>query len=231
MTKPENSRLVEWIPASLRVRKRAMQAWYGGEPELHLLRDLCPQGCLALDIGANGGVYTWHLSHIAARVIAFEPQPRMAAFLRRSFGSNVRVEEVALSEDEGEASMRIPTGAGEDGRATIEAANSLGAAEVSLLQVATRRLDSYDLTGVGFVKIDVEGHELSVLKGATGLLQRERPTLLVEAEDRHRPDALATLGAFLGRYGYAASLVEDGQLVPVRTGRDVAAYNYVFRAA
>ena len=51
--------------------------------------------------------------------------------------------------------------------------------------VETVPLDELGLSDVGFVKIDVEGFELSVIKGATGLLTRERPNVLVEIEQAH----------------------------------------------
>jgi hypothetical protein len=58
-----------------------------------------------------------------------------------------------------------------------------GSGHTEVVRVAT--LDSFDLHGVGLIKIDVEGAELGVLEGAVETLRRFRPLLLVEIEQRH----------------------------------------------
>ncbi|MBK9757265.1 MAG: FkbM family methyltransferase [Nannocystis sp.] len=81
-----------------------------------------------------------------------------------------RVESCALSDRPGHTSMRVPFGSyGEVkfGRSTIEASNPLShdnVAHIQQIQVELRTLDQYDLRGVGFIKIDVEGHEMAVLR-------------------------------------------------------------------
>ncbi len=148
-------------------------------------------------------------------MIAFEPQPGPAAFIRRGLGSRVRVEQVALSDGEGEVVLRVPRDRMQDGRATIEAANALESLDATEVVVPRRRLDAYDLPRVGFAKIDVEGHELAALEGGRALLARDRPTLLIEAEDRHRPGAVESVAAFLGALGYKGAFLRDGALVPL----------------
>jgi hypothetical protein len=69
---------------------------------------------------------------------------------------------------------------------------------------------------VGFIKIDVEGHELSVIKGATALIRRDSPIILVELEDRHRPDAMRSFSSFLGGLGYGG------------TKRTISPQNFIF---
>jgi hypothetical protein len=56
------------------------------------------------------------------------------------------------------------------------------------MDVPVERLDDQGLSGVSFLKIDVEGHELPVLRGGDELLARDRPVLLVEIEQRHLGD-------------------------------------------
>jgi hypothetical protein len=58
----------------------------------------------------------------------------------------------------------------------------------------------------------VEGHELAVLHGARETIQRNQPNLLVEAEDRHRKNAVADVTAFLQELGYEGFFLLEGSL-------------------
>lgn len=207
--------IVELLPASARLSKRALSAWLGGEPELRLLPRLCRPDEHSLDIGANYGVYAWHLARHSKGVIAFEPQPGPADFLRRALGARVRVEQVALSDGDGEVALRVPRDRMQDGRATIEPGNTLAALDAAEIVVPRRRLDAYDLPRVGFVKIDVEGHELAALAGGRALIVRDQPTLIVEAEDRHRAGAVDSVASFLAGLGYRGAFLKEGALVPL----------------
>ena len=62
---------------------------------------------------------------------------------------------------------------------------SAAGAQVRRHEVETQPLDALDHTNIGFIKIDVEGHEEAVIEGATETLRRERPALLIEIEQRH----------------------------------------------
>lgn len=207
--------IVELLPASARLSKRALTAWMGGEPELRLLPRLCRKDELSLDIGANYGVYTWHLARFSAGVVAFEPQPGPAEFVRRGMGGRVRLEQVALSDSDGEVTLRVPRDRMQDGRATIEPGNALEEIDAVETTVPRRRLDSFDFPRVGFAKVDVEGHELAALRGGRALLERDRPTLLVEAEDRHRSGAVESVAVFLANLGYRGAFLDAGALVPL----------------
>jgi len=65
-------------------------------------------------------------------------------------------------------------------------------------------LDDFDLPAVGFVKIDVEGHEEAVLKGGEKLLARDRPVYMIEIEERHNPGALSRIVQYFNGQEYDA---------------------------
>jgi hypothetical protein len=77
--------------------------------------------------------------------------------------------------------------------------------------VQTTTLDQLSKENVGFVKIDVEGHEMEVLRGAELLLRRQRPTILIEIEERHRPGAIETACGLMASLGYAGFFVFDSR--------------------
>ena len=117
--------------------------------------------------------------------------------------------------------MRLPyghDGTPKFGRSTIDPANCFDPeiiAGTDELEVETRRIDDYDLADVGFIKIDVEGHELAVLAGAAATLARHKPNLLIECNDEHQPDAVERLGAWLAAHEYMAAFVDGRALRPI----------------
>jgi hypothetical protein len=84
--------------------------------------------------------------------------------------------------------------------ASLEACAVPEAALSRTVQVPLRRLDDYAFENVGFIKIDVEGHEESVLRGGLETLQRNRPTLLIEIEERHNSGGLERIREILSQY-------------------------------
>ena len=68
---------------------------------------------------------------------------------------------------------------------------------------------------VAIVKIDVEGHEMRTLEGMTGILEQSHPTLIVELEARHHPDAPQIVFNFLKKYGYEGYFIHRDRLKPL----------------
>jgi FkbM family methyltransferase len=234
--KNSRMRLASLVPSGIRKRRweRKTTARYaaalaaGHEPEAVFLPQLCDRARVSIDVGANLGGYTLLLRKHSARVVAYEPNPHLAARLERVFrrSRSVEVRRCALSDKPGVARMRIPS---DHGRSTIEASNDIGGREASLVDVETRRLDEEALVDVGFIKIDVEGHELAVLRGAGGLLRACGPALLIEASDEHRPDALASIRAFLEPLGYRGYVADNGGKRSVEPS-DASLQNFIFQA-
>ena len=185
--------------------------------------DLLSEGATAVDVGANKGAYTFWMRRAVGprgRVVSIEPQPELAAYLRGVCRSmhweNVRVLEAAASDRAGAASLRVP-GSGVSPGATLESggAQAPGWRE---LRCETVRLDDA-LAGEGriaLLKVDVEGHELPVFRGAAGILARDRPALLFECEERHLSGgAPADCFAFLAALGYSGAFFSPRGLRPV----------------
>jgi FkbM family methyltransferase len=132
-----------------------------------------------IDIGANGGIYSFHFSSSFNNVDAFEPQDEISHRLKSLGKKSVVVHNVALSSVEGDLTFFVPLR--DTSSASIEARE--GPCEERLIKV--KRLDDYDFSDVDLIKVDVEGHEESVLAGGEGTIERNRPVLIVEIEQRH----------------------------------------------
>lgn len=188
------------------------------EQELALLDRVIPEGAVTVDVGANLGLYTRVMSRFSRKVYAFEPCRSMAELLRRTSASNVSVHEIALSDQIGDAELFIPRN---DDRlvyslASLEPRQGSSSGDVLSTTVPTTRLDAIVREDVAFVKIDVEGHELNVLNGADGLIERSQPVFLVEAEERHRAHALRMLFDFFEQRSYRGYFLKEGTACPVQ---------------
>jgi FkbM family methyltransferase len=175
------------------------------EPELRLVYDLCDKSSISIDVGAAKGLYLTHMYNISKKCYAFEPRKNALEKLKKLFSnitSNIQFENVALSNFSGHTDLKILKSNGT--LSTIEAGNLIeNVGEVEFLRVPVRRLDDYVIEDrIGFIKIDVEGHEGSVLEGAINLLQRDRPFLLIEIEERHKPNSVYNARIFLEKLGY-----------------------------
>jgi FkbM family methyltransferase len=194
-----------WLQWHFRQRPKS------AERELLFLDKIVPEDALTVDVGANRGLYTRQLARLSRHVMAFEPAPEMATLLRRTSAANVTVHEVALSDRDGDAELFTPTS--EDGLvhglASLEHQHESVGQRIVSSQVPTARLDTIVDQDVAFVKIDVEGHEMSVLKGAIGLIDRCQPVFLVEAEDRHRPGATRSVFDFFANEAYRGYYLQD----------------------
>jgi FkbM family methyltransferase len=184
------------------------------EPELWLVPKLVNRSGVALDIGGNAGVWCLQMARFAGEVHCFEPNPVCIRALERVLPRRATLHHVALSEKAGVAELRFDPG--NTGVGTIEAKNTLttnaGIKSIETIAVPTARLDDFAIRNVALIKIDVEGHEEAVLAGAIATLERERPAVICEIEERHNPGGLGRIRAFFATRGYRAAALDRGRL-------------------
>jgi FkbM family methyltransferase len=177
-------------------------------------------GGVALDIGANKGSYLYWLSRWSrgASVVAFEPQTVLAAYLQKEFPrgafSHLRVESLALSDRCGQAALFVPGESHSHSPGASLEMNVSVQTPCHQKQVDILTLDSYiecyPLSGpVRAIKIDVEGHEAAVLTGAQKTLEKDRPWIVMECEQRHlgAGQSVKQIVETLGQLGYLATFV------------------------
>lgn len=187
------------------------------EPELGRLDQVCGRGGVMIDIGAWYGPWSRRLARRADRLIAIEPTPRHVV-LRGALPASAEVIAAAASDQAGTG--RLWTAGRGDG---AEGLSSLRRREVHrrCVTVPLIRVDDLGATGVTFIKVDVEGHELPVLRGAAATIRRDRPRLVVEVEVRIQP--VGPLLGLLGGWGYQGWVLDrrrwrqlDGLDLPAR---------------
>jgi FkbM family methyltransferase len=170
------------------------------EPEFSMLSRLVAGGDWVVDVGANVGFYTKRLAELVGpegQVLAFEPVPETFVLLANNVEScclsNVTLFNAALSETTGVAGMSIPNFS-DTGQRNLYQAHITSPAD-SELRILTLSLDAIQIpTTVRLIKIDAEGHELSVLKGMQKTLLRDRPILIVETNQTEVWELLGSLG-------------------------------------
>lgn len=191
-------------------------------------------GMTVLDIGAHHGFYSLLASvkvGSAGRVIAFEPSPREREKLLRNLAlnryTNVQVEDCALADAAGQQELIVVGGIN-------TGCNSLRQPNVkeptNAVAVSVETLDGYlaghPLPAVDFIKLDAEGAELAILKGAHKTLgSRPRPVIQCELEEvRTRPWGYhpREVVALLDTMGYRWFQAEArGVLTPVEARTDM----------
>ncbi len=87
--------------------------------------------------------------------------------------------------------------------------------DLAEINVPRHRLDGYSLREIGFIKIDVEGHEDSVLLGARETIARDKPNLLIEIEELHNPGGLSRLPVLLKEWGYEGYFMKGEEIHPL----------------
>jgi len=168
-----------------------------------------------VDIGAHDGLLTIPLARLpGSRVLAFEPLPsafaRLKTALRAAFGeepAHVACHHLALGDHEGSITLAMPVLDGvaqEQWASTAKdyAAHVSARVAVERFNVPMRRLDDFALADVTAIKLDAEGAEYEILRGARETLLRCRPVLTLEVEERHRAGSTYAVPAYLDALGY-----------------------------
>ena len=168
------------------------------EPEICILDDIVVKDRASIDIGVYRGIYSYHLLKHSEFVYSFEANSLLIDKIKKSFKSvnNIQIENLAISSSSGTTELKIPfrdEKAEYDyeqkyqlGIASIHSANDLDNLNYHSINVKKITLDEYQFKHkIGFIKVDVEGHELDIIRGAKNLLERDKPNLLIEIEERH----------------------------------------------
>ena len=129
--------------------------------------------CVALDIGANVGLWSRELCDNFEHVIAVEPVPKFRECLLKNVPhENLEIRPCALGEQDTTIQMIITEG--NTGHSHVNT-DTMGKGDIPMY-----RLDSLEFERIDYVKIDCEGYELTILRGGEETFKKHRPVVVVE---------------------------------------------------
>ena len=221
--------------------ERAVKNEY--EPELKLIKKFITHGTDSLDIGIYKGIYSYEISKYAKTVHAFEFNPLIFSFLNRNIYkiiNNIKLYNFGLSNQNNKVTLRIPIRnklANEEnyeeffemGRATIHDKNEFN--EFRSFDVNVKKLDNLQFENpISFIKIDVEGHEIEVIEGAIETINKNKPILLIEIEEKHSKKKVIDAIKFINALGYKSYYFNEKELISTATLTNFDTYNnYIFK--
>jgi len=203
--------------------------WFGSwEPRSALvLASHLEPGAIAVDVGANIGILTLAMCDAVipnGHVHAFEPDPSNFALLRTNVEANklsavTMLHQVALTDALGSVTLRRPN----DGSFT-HVSSAGDSSTTTGIEVKACTLDSYlpIFSRLDLIKIDVEGHEPAVLRGAEETIRRFRPVMVIECAAAHLRREGATPRQIVEtaeRLGYSVFTASSGHPVNAASGR------------
>ena len=205
---------------------RTLYVYGAYEPELQrLMHSMSLHGAICIDIGANIGLHTIAMSELAGdsgKVFAFEPEEHNYRLLEHNLRinrvTNVVLNQSAVSDVEGVCRIGLnPINYG-DHRISTAAPEEWMTREVAMTTIDASLRDFPD-GAVRFIKIDVQGHELHVLRGMENTIQRN-PDAIMMIEIA--PDLLLNAGTsatevmgYLYRLGFTGWELETHRIVPL----------------
>lgn len=203
------------------------------EKEIPFLNFVIEAGDHVLDVGANAGFYTKELSHLVGPkgwVYAFEPvfetYEILQAVIEKGALTNSRAFQAAVGAKGGRTEVVIPEMDAFRGYYWAHVARDGDTGRRQSIDIVTLDglLENRVITRVDFVKCDVEGGEVDVLRGSQEILESKRPGWLMEVA---RETSEQVFGLFRAA-GYRAFVCAESVLRPIDGSHDGESPNYFF---
>lgn len=195
------------------------------EETMNFLKKELGQNDVVLDIGANNGYYSLLCATIAKKVIAFEPSPRDFFRLKENKElnkfDNLVIENFGLSDNEKKLEMLIANDY-HSGQNTLESKFVYDISLKEKITIDLKPLDSYirksNINKIDVIKIDVDGHEMNVLRGAEFVFNKMKPRAVIFEIVTEWPEKKVDIEKFFTNLGYEIFAIDyDGKLNRVQT--------------
>ena len=208
-------KLAAFLPEAIQVKLRK---YFGRDKEVELLvlKKIISKGDLAVDVGAHHGIYTNQLKKLvgkSGKIYSLEPQRTLYKYLTSAFKNyeNIIVLNAAAHNVNSTQQLFTPINNGSlaTGGASLKKQNLQNSVQV----VDTITIDSLNLDRCNFIKIDVEGGELSVLEGSLSTIKNFHPILLIELDFMYSGKDLPKTIRLLQSFEYKPYAVENNELI------------------
>lgn len=208
-----------------------------------LLAKLVKKGDVVFDVGANFGWYSCHFAQLVGetgKVHVFEPTNAIEELknnlILNGFVKRCVLDQVALGEKKGTETLYIPQKLG-TAFASLREHSYDNNSKTRKISVPVKKLDDYvsvnRIKKIDFIKMDVEGAEYLVLKGAESVLKQYSPVILLELQDVHTkcfgysPEELINYLGDLGYHLYEIDEKEFGSVKKLISFENTNNYNFL----
>ena len=163
---------------------------------------------VAIDAGANVGLWSKDLCERFEVVFSIEPNPECIPVLEQNVADNAYIINCALGSKTGKGQLHTPFSTNRQGHIISDSGSSSMVEshyknfnQVKKHEVNVQTIDGLEIDNIDFIKIDTQGYELDILKGATQALKKSKPVICVECISSQMPDPTNIL-TYLHKFGY-----------------------------
>lgn len=204
------------VPSSLHLAMRYNYYKFKGyiDKEMLYVQEHLNSNHTFLDIGANAGIYSYHFRNKMKKIVAFEPVKEVLISLENLKSSNVKIHNCALSNNCNYLEIHIPVD--KHGNKISYTASLEPRTENTIKRkIEVKMLDDFNYQNISLIKIDVEGHELEVLKGGYETINKFKPHMVIEIEQRHLAYDMNKTFDYIKSVGYEIFFINNGELCPI----------------
>ena len=232
-----------FLPESFLLKRRLERSIRNkDENEIELLERFIKPGTDSIDVGVYRGVYSFEMSKYSKNVHSFEPNPIIFEYINKNLKkiiNNIFLYNYALSNKNQVIDLKVPIRNEKYNRENFEEFYELGRATIhqentfkryEKFQITSKKIDEFNFkNNISFIKIDVEGHELEVIKGGEEIISKNKPILLVEIEERHSQSKVSDTINYINKLGYISHYYDNKILKKTSELNNLSLFNnYIF---
>ena len=231
--------LKKLLPKKYQFKKRIERSIANlDELEIDIIKNIIKPGTDTIDVGVYRGVHSYEMSKYSLNVHSFEANPIIYNDLVETLPlikKNIKLYNFALSDKSGEVILKIPIRDKSANKKNYEEYFKMGLATIhennnfdnfEEFSVISKKIDDFKFENkISFIKIDVEGHEMEVIKGGLDLINKFKPNLMIEIEEKHSKIPIQETINFISNMGYNVFCLKGKELVNIEMIKNLNIFN------